>query len=82
MSRIFLIYKYIGIYFQFILFYRRSYRNGCEIFAQQKNVFLIWKIIAHYHNNGFEEDIYTYMYACMYFIYIFIYPPNLLPAST
>ena len=45
--------------------------NGCEIFAQQKNVFLIWKIIAHYYNNGFEEDI------CMY-IYIYIYMYSLL----
>ena len=73
MSRIFLIYKYIGIYFQFILFFRRSYRNGCEIFAQQKNVFLIWKIIAHYHNNGFEEDIYIYIYVYMYVFYIYFY---------
>ena len=41
---------------------RRNYRNGCEIFAQQKNVFLIMFLyrIAHYYYNGFEEDIYIY----------------------
>ena len=41
--------------------HRRSYRNGCKIFAQQKNMFLITlKNIAHYHYNGFEEYIYIY----------------------
>ena len=52
----------------------RSYRNGCEIFAQQKNVFLItfsFKI-DNYHYNGFEEDIYIYI--CVYMhIYIFMH---------
>ena len=52
--------------------HRRSYRNGCKIFAQQKNMFLITlKNIAHYHYNGFEEYIYIYI------IYInFIYYCN------
>ena len=40
----------------------RSYQNGCEIFAQQKNVFLITlKNIAHCYYNTFEEYIYIYI---------------------
>ena len=47
----------------YIYMHRRSYQNGCEIFAQQKNVFLITlKNIAHYHYNGFEENIYMDIY--------------------
>ena len=43
--------------------HRRTYRNGCEIFAQQKKCVFnnFWKRISHYYNNGFEEDIYIYI---------------------
>ena len=51
--------------------HRRRYRNGCKIFAQQKNVFLITlKNIAQYYYNGFEENICIYIYINIY-IYIF-----------
>ena len=67
--------------------HRRSYRNGCEIFAQhlpkwlrnicttKKCVFNnFWKKIAHYYNNGFEEDIYIYILIYIHILYIlFIY---------
>ena len=49
--------------------HKRSYRNGCKIFAQQKNVFLITlKNIAQYYYNGFEENIYN-----LSNIYIYIF---------
>ena len=39
----------------------------------KKICFWFWKIIAHYYNNGFEEDIYIYIYIYYLYIYYIIY---------
>ena len=62
---------YIYIIYIYIL-HRRSYRNGREIFAQQKNVFLIiFRVESHIIITALKK-IYIYVYTYIY-IYIYIY---------